>query len=325
MANPKVIGGFVIAVGGLALLFSGKAGAAKRPPYKQPIPVPPNEKPWAEIDQALCLCAESDTPDADVPLCALLRVYPGVPWPARAGDHPSVLETEKAVRQRWEDTDGLCSAEPQEPDEPEDPEIPSLGRFTNRGGGFFWGIDATDKKGLTGVVRDAWQLPQGHRAVLPLIEMCTRSLANLARYGRREASAEYGAQRINGTWYTCGPAFLPRNAASTYLGRGQWPPRTIGVTGARVDSSATSYGQLWLPKAQIVGGQPVLEGGVTPDELPPDDPRLLPPLTWLAWATATQTPQDAIAILWGQFGGDTQWAPPLPTVEASYAPMGFGG
>ena len=321
--NPKLLGGLILAAGAAVLFASGSAGASKRPPYKLPIPVPGKDAPWDDVDAALCLCAEADTPEADVPLCALARVYPEVPWPAQPGDDPSVLATEQAVRDRWANTDGLCieqpDPDPQDPDDPgpiEDPVVPSIGRYEGQGGGYFWPVQAGDN--LITVVRKVWGLPSGHRATQALCEMVTRSLANLSRYSRRENEPSFGYQRIDGQWYSVAPVFYQRNAASSFLESGRWPQRTVSLSGSST-GDGSSYGQLWLPKAELVGTQPVLAGGVTPDELPPDDVRLLPSLQWLSWATGKD---DGRNVLRAQFAGDTAWKPPVPPAQPVSAPVG---
>lgn len=135
---------------------------------------------------------------------------------------------------------------------------------------------ADGQAGITGVARRLFGFPVGDGRTTAVIRCIIRSGWNITYFGRvREDGNPSYHVRLGDKWFDIGPAFQPRNTnAVMRMMRGERPNRTIRPSGAKITDAATqdnSYGAIWIPDVQLVGGQVMC---------PSDDPwhpSMLPP------------------------------------------------
>lgn len=273
------------AIGGLLALLSGGGSKSKsRPPFTGQLPMPGRDAPWDPVDEAFCKCIEVQPELAGMPLaqCALQRVYPEAPWPARPSDSVSMRAVQAAVFARaalfstrrrngdnpctrrvdpvppqtcppgmqWDPQQGMCVTTfvgpPQAPQQPAGFEPISPFR-ANPAPGWLYKVRQADNP--TKVAHVAYGTKTGSAAERDATMNLARSGWNLLWYSRPRAPGTYGSALIDsvGKWYDVGPAFLPANddIVALYDEQGARIHRQVSWGGAKLHNGA--YGTLWIP------------------------------------------------------------------------------
>lgn len=284
--NKVAVGGSLLALVGGLFLFGGKAKAGGRAPYLTPIPVPGRDAPMDTVDDALCFCAEADTPDVELARCVLLRLYPDVPWPARAGDHATVRTTERVVQVRAQRfiasiRNGERPCDPARPDivgpggeepvapgwDPVNPfaDAPTLGAFA----------PIVQNSNPTRLVADALGVSQGATGIPAALRCMAGTGWNLYFYSRPIDQAYYAA-RVGQRFYDIGPAWLPINRSMrAAYDAGERPIRVISWSGKKIAGidGANRYGSPWLPPMERSDdGNIVCPGGAADPWAPERNP-----------------------------------------------------
>lgn len=244
MGKGPIIAATVV-LAGVFLIASSSGASPSRPPFRDPIPVPPNDVGWDAIDEALCLCWEADQPRATTVACVLARVYPEVPWPAVMGDHPSVfavqqqvgirvVQFQRAIDRGEQPCRIVDPVEPPPPPQIDDPfsDTPRRGKLNviRQGGN------------PTQLIRAVYGLSAGE--VLPAFHSMNRVGFNLYYYSRPHVGAY--AATVGARAYDIGPAWLPANAdMRAAFANGERPLRQVSWSGAKLHAGA--YGSPWLP------------------------------------------------------------------------------
>lgn len=273
-----------------AVAFAG-GGSTSRGPYRGKILVPGANAPWDPVDESLCLCWEAGDTKADkLTRCVLARLWPEVPWPSQRGDDPTVVETEKRVRERArafvaEIARGgkPCEGVPEEPERiddpavepprpPEDPDVEdpfSEGPATNAFGRIVKGSNPSK------YVRIALGVSPNSAAIPTALRSMAFVGTNLYFYSRPRQAGTYGTARIGNRAYDIGPAWLPANEdLRKAFERGEKPLRRVSWSGNKI--TAGEYGTPWLPELRGDGGFAAI------DVESPWDPRINPPAEVLA-------------------------------------------
>jgi hypothetical protein len=291
MATPALAKLLLLAAGGVGAwaLFSGDGGspggAQPRVPYTVVIRVPGTPAlPWDSVDDALCLAFDVvGGADSRALLDALAaRLYPGVPFPPIAGDHPSVGETYSrlgarvsAFINRVEAGQPVCVGAP--PAEPEDDDPPAtkvevVQRFiTNRPGGFGTIIPARGNP--TEFVSNVYGIPANETGRLRRALACLATVGyNLLLYGRPQPGDDYGRGETDGRWYDVSRAWLPQHSDPRIVAaEGGKIGRQVSWSGGSIAGGPSSFGVLWIPPMLDVGNTLVCSplGTWNPERNPP--------------------------------------------------------
>ena len=287
-----------LGIGGLALAFSGSAGASgPRPPYKKQIHKPGSPSvPWEDVNEAICACYEAgEVEGVALVQCSLKRIYPEVPWPAQPGDHESVTATWQAfglrvslfmnALQKGEDPCGELEPGKDGPivEPPPPPEIGTLDPWTDNGPGSF-GI-VTNGTNPTLGVRRIYSIASTATGLIRAALACKVTTGfNTFFVGRPRTGNDYGRGRMpNGKWYDTGLAFNPQNDSPQFalerrkLDTDDRLRRWIGwTTGNAVNGNPGHYFREWYPPMNLVGNTLVCTYS------DPWDPRRNPPTEVLA-------------------------------------------
>jgi hypothetical protein len=295
-----VIGGLAVTglvIGGIAFAMSGDddAPSGPRDPWTDPVVPPQTPEEIAALRQVLCTCFRGGATELDaLTVCALKQVYAEVPWPAQAGDHPSLASVTNTVRLTAADLlkqptaaarDAWCGTtvdppppDGPTPDEPTDvPDTPEaradlIRTFTTgKEGGFTQPVGGQT---LTGLVEKAYAIPstpvQRVRAVLRCQVL---SVWNLLMFGVPESGNDYGHAQYNGRWYSLKAVMLPRNedVIARVLANAK-VRRTVGWSDADATGAGFRYGLVWNRHVARSGGVISCDSDIfAPENNPPAD------------------------------------------------------
>lgn len=243
---------------------SGKKTNGTRPRWRTQIPTVPNDVPWATVDEAICQCYQAgETESVELVNCVLLRIWPDVPWPHRAGDHLSVLRVWQAVGARVATFIALPEAEraaacaevppPPPPGGDEDDEVQIIDWFGDAPSKFTT-ITQQHNQNPSRAVENAYGLPMNGPNTGRALVCMANSGFNLLFYSRWRNAGAFGSASVvtrsgDRKNVDIGPAWFPwNNRVITAATTGAKLRRQVGWGGSGpVAGGDRAYGSPWKP------------------------------------------------------------------------------
>ncbi len=281
MPLPLLVKGLLVGGGavGLWALFGGDdTGGGGRGPYTIEVVAPGSTTlPWSVVDDTLCLSFDAvGAADSRALLDDLWsRLYPGVPSPPIAGDHPSVGDAYKSLGGRVSEFVNRVNSGETVCEEPGGGAVVELDNiatlFTGKPGGF-----AAIKQGdnPTKLVAAAYGIPSGETGNIRKALACVATVGyNLMFTGVPRSGDDYGRGKTDGRWYDVNYAFLPRHADPRIVAAsGEKMKRWVGWgSGSAVSGNPGKFFPLWIPPMLEVANTMVCtpSGTWNPDRNPP--------------------------------------------------------